>query len=142
MKELKIVLAFFTIFSIVVLSSMATAQDGAKIIVNANSPVSTLSRTDLVQIFKGSKTSWDDGSKIVLVVQGQDVKGFFDLIDMSKRKYDKHWITVALSGKATPPKRVSGDAAAVSYVAGTPNSIGYVSSGAGLTNVKVVRIVE
>ena len=142
MKKLKIGLAFFMMFSVVVLSSMATAQDDAKIIVNANSPVSTLTRTDLVRIFKGAKTSWDDGSKIVLVVQEADVRGFFDLIDMSKRKYDKHWITAALSGKATPPKRVSGDAAAVSHVARTANSIGYVGSGAGLTDVKAVRIVE
>jgi hypothetical protein len=61
---------------------------------------------------------------------------------MPKRKYDKHWMTVTLSGKANPPKYVSGDTGAVHYVGRTERSIGYVSSGVGLPEVKVVKIVR
>jgi len=142
MKKVRIFSAFSIVLLIAVLCSTVTAQDNVDIIVNPNNPVSTLTRMELVQIFKGGKVSWGDGSKIVPVVQEAEVKGFFDLMDMSKRKFDKHWITVALSGGTTPPKRVSGDAGVASYVARTKNGIGYVSSGATVSEVKVVKIID
>ena len=142
MKQVKIFSAFSIVLLIAALCSTATAQDNVDIIVNPNNPVSTLTRMELVKIFKGAKVSWDDGSKIIPVVQEAEVKGFFDLMDMSRRKFDKHWITVALSGGTTPPKRIAGDAGVASYVARTKNSISYVSNGARVSDVKVLKIID
>ena len=142
MKRLKTISAILIIFLIAGLSSTATAQEDVKIIVNASNPVSSITRTDLIQIFKGTKTSWADGSKITLVVQEKELQGFYDLIDTPKRKYDKHWITATLSGKANPPKYVSGDTASVQYVRTVENSIGFVSSGVSLPEVKVIKVVR
>jgi hypothetical protein len=141
MKRLNIVLAFLLVIGFALAPSMAKAQD-AYVIVNSDNPISVMTRADLIKIFKGAKTSWGDGSKIVPVVQKEKVKGFFDLLDMSKKKFDKYWIKLSLSGKATPLKTLSSDAAVVSYVQGDGNSIGYVSSKDNLGGVKVVKIMD
>ena len=142
MKRLKTISAILIIFLMAVLSSTATAQEDVKIIVNASNPVSTMTRTDLIQIFKGTKSSWSDGSKITLVVQEKELPGFYELIDTPKRKFDKHWITVTLSGKANAPKYVSGDASSIQYVRTVQNSIGFVSSGVSLSEVNEVKIIR
>jgi hypothetical protein len=141
MKRLNIVFAFLLVFSIALAPSITNAQD-AYVIVNSDNPVSSLTTSELIKIFKGTKKTWDNGAKIAPVVQKAEVEGFFDMIDMSKKKYDKYWIKLSLSGKAAPLKSFSSDAAVVSYVQGNENGIGYVSSKDNLAGVKTVDIVE
>ena len=141
MKRLNIVFAFLLAIGLALAPSIAKAQE-AYVIVNSGNPLNAMTRADLIKIFKGAKTTWDDGSKIVPVVQKEEVKGFFDKIDMSKKKFDKYWIKLSLSGKASPLKTLSSDAAVVSYVQGDGNSIGYVGSKDNLGAVKVVKIMD
>ena len=142
MKQLKLVMAFFMVLSIALAASPGAAQEGVYIIVNESNPTSSLTAAELAKIFKGSKKSWGDGSKIVPVVQKSEVKGFFDLIGSTKTKYDKYWIKLSLSGKATPLRSLSDDAVVLGYVKENKNSIGYVRTKGDLSGVKVVDIIE
>lgn len=49
-----------------------------------------------------------------------------------------YWSQLMFTGKAQRPRKVSGDAAVKSAVAGTPGAIGYISAGAVDGSVKVV----
>ena len=142
MKQLKLVMTFFMVLSIVLAASPGAAQEGVYIIVNDNNPTSSLTVSELTKIFKGSKKSWNDGSKIDPVVQKREVKGFFDLIGNSKSKYDKYWIKLSLSGKATPLRSLPDDAVVLGYVKENRNSIGYVRTKGDLAGVKVVNIIR
>lgn len=142
MRRSKMILAFFAMLCIALASSPVGAQEDVYIIVNANNPTTQLTRVELIKIFKGAKKTWNGGSNIVPVVQKSEVKGFFDLMDTTKTKFDKYWIKLCLSGKGTPLNSLSSDSGVVLYVRGDRNSIGYVTSKDDLQGVKVVNIIR
>jgi ABC-type phosphate transport system substrate-binding protein len=49
-----------------------------------------------------------------------------------------YWSQLTFTGKAQPPRQVSGDAAVKAAVADNPSAIGYISDGAVDGSVKVV----
>ena len=141
MRYLKIISIIIIFISIVLVSLPAFSQEEVHIIVNSVSSIKTLPQADLTKIFKSSKTTWDDGTKIMLACQKKEVAAFYNLIGITKKDFDKHWIKLSLSGKAAPLKNLADDAAVISFVKLNSNSIGYVTGSANLADVKNVEII-
>ena len=140
MKYLKTVSVIFIFISIAFVSFPAFSQEGVHIIVNSANSINTMSQADLTKIFKSSKTTWNDGTKIMLAGQKQEVAAFYGLVDTPKKDFDKHWIKLSLSGKAAPLKNLADDNAVVSFVKLNSGNIGYVTGSANLAGVKTIEI--
>ena len=130
----------YLIAFILLLSGKTFAYD---IIANQNVKETTLTKNDVVQIFKGNKLTWSDGGTIKVSIIGKNtsLSGFLtEHLQMPYRAYTSYWKKVVFSGKAALPKKFASDADIVDYVANTPGSIGFVSSSEGLKAAKVISV--
>lgn len=113
------------------------------IIANENVPASSLAGDDIKQIFLGRKTTWDNGAKIVFVVQdGTDASNSFlkTYIMKNAYQYDIYWRKQVFTGRGKPPRSFSSDQDLVQFVSQTPNSIGYVSTGTDIDRAKTITV--
>lgn len=113
------------------------------IITNENVPAPTLSTKDVQQIFLGKKTTWDNGNKIVFVVQDSTETSTAFLknyVQKSASQYDNYWKQQVFTGKGKAPQSFSSDQELIQFVSQTPGAIGYVSSGADTGNTKTITV--
>jgi ABC-type phosphate transport system substrate-binding protein len=113
------------------------------IVANENVPAASLAAKDVKQIFLGNKTSWDNGDKIVFVVQDRtDAADVFlkAYVKKSASQYDNYWKKQVFTGKGKAPQSFSSDQELVKFVSETPGAIGYVSSGATTENTKTISV--
>ncbi len=116
------------------LRTTTIALDGLAIVVYASNPVENLTLSQLRDIFCGRILDWREvGGRVgdILVVSREDSsdsRRAFETMVMGKRR-------VALTAVVMPSSQ-----AVVEYVAGHPNSIGYVSMGYLSSEVKALQI--
>lgn len=127
--------------SSLLLIGMEAADAGVVVIVSADSPVESLSKDDVSDIFLAKKSSFPGGDTAVPVDQTEnsaDRDSFHELVTgMSGRQLKSYWSRLVFSGKGEPPEEVE-NAEIVSLIAGNPNRIGYVDSSRVTDSVKVV----
>lgn len=127
-----------TMIALLALAGSAFGADSA--ILNPASPVSAISADQAKDIFLGRKTSWDDGSKIVVVVteSGPGNDALMKLLGKSPSQFATGWKKLVFTGKGVMPESVKDDAAAIAFVAKTPGAIGFVAAaGDGVKAVPV-----
>ena len=133
------------IFSITTMFSLQSFADVAVIVNPANS-VKTLSVNETKAIFLGKTSKFPDGSKAVVIDQTDSSttrSAFSDtVLGKTESQLKAYWSKRIFSGKGTPPKTVSDDAAVKKFVASTPGAIGYVDSGNVDSSVTVVSPLE
>ncbi|CAM4278113.1 MULTISPECIES: phosphate ABC transporter substrate-binding protein [Pseudoalteromonas] len=104
---------------------------------------STLDENEIKQIFIGKSKSFSDGSKALPITQadGSTVTDEFNekVLNKSSSQLKAYWSKLVFTGKGTPPKEAADDAEVLKLVASNPNLIGFVSSGAADSSVKVVK---
>jgi len=140
------------ILLLLVVLGVATASIGAedsgayKVIVNPANPTTQLSRLKLGEMFLRKAGRWPDGIPVApMEPSGKSpVRARF-----SQETYGKpviaisaYWQQMIFSGKGVPPPERSNDADIVAFVRETTGAIGYVGSGADLSGVKVLAIVD
>ncbi|MCP4655975.1 MAG: hypothetical protein GY856_11215 [bacterium] len=114
-------------------SSALPAQEAPsfKIVVNASSPVSSMSRAVIAKVFLKKITAWDDRRSVLPVDQGADSavrRGFTEAIHgKSVANIKGYWRKMIFSGDAAPPPEMSSDNEVLSYVGSNADAIGYVS---------------
>jgi ABC-type phosphate transport system substrate-binding protein len=136
----KIILSTLFLF----VASVALQAQNFKVIVNEANATTSLSKKDVSEIFLKTKTSWDDGSKIVPVDQtarsatraefSQEIHG------RSVGAIRSHWQQAAFSGAGTAPAERPSDAEVIAFVKNNPGAVGYISADADVSGVKVVAI--
>lgn len=134
-----IVLALLAILS----SPVFTMAEDVLIIANENVTVSSLGRDDIKHIFLGQKTSWNDGSKIIFVVQDRTKAGDAFLkkyLNKTASQYEVYWKKQVFSGKGKMPYSFSSNQELVEFVSRTPGAISYVSSGTTTGNTKIITV--
>jgi len=132
----------FILFVALLSPALSMAAD-VVIVANKNVPSSSLSGDDVKQIFLGNKTTWDNGAKIVFVVQERTDAGdafLKEYVKKSASQYDNYWKKMVFTGKGKAPESFSSDNAIVEYVAQTPGAVGYVSSGAYTGSAKTIAV--
>jgi ABC-type phosphate transport system substrate-binding protein len=137
----KAIIAF--ILFVAMLSPALSLADGVVIVANKDVPASSLAADNVKEIFLGKKTTWDNGDKIVFVVQDRtDACDAFlkAYVKKSASQYDNYWKKQVFTGKGKAPQSFSSDKELVDYVSNTPGAVGYVSSGADTGNTKTISV--
>lgn len=136
--QISFIICFICFFSLIASETKAEVA----IVVNSSNSTTSLSKANLIKIFKGSKTEWDNGEKIVPAIIKGNVEEFYSLINMSKSKFNKYWIKLSLSGKASPLTQLESDDDMLKYIKTNENSIGFVTNKENAGDLKVIIITE
>jgi ABC-type phosphate transport system substrate-binding protein len=139
--KLKPIIAFLLLAAL--LSPALSMASDAVVIANGDVTASSLGADDIKKIFLGKKTTWDNGNKIVLVVQDRTATGDAFLkayVKKTASQYDNYWKKQVFTGKGKAPQSFSSDKEIADYVAQTPGAIGYVSAGFGTGNAKTISV--
>jgi ABC-type phosphate transport system substrate-binding protein len=126
-------------------ASILTVGAGAQVIVIANTSVKAagVSKDDLKDVFTGNTTTLKDGSKVVpvLLKDGPANEEFLKAyVGKGDTAYRAGWRSLVFSGQASMPKSLDDDASAVTFVAHTPGTIGYIDKASPHEGVKVLEI--
>ncbi|MEW9798049.1 hypothetical protein [Alteromonas sp. CYL-A6] len=123
--------------------SVAQTDDNIVVIVNPTVSATTLSQTDIRQIFTGHRQFWDDGSKIEVFVleNSRDIHKAFcrERMKMFPYQLERLWNQVTYSGQGEPPVRLSTQQELINAVQHTPGAIGYAEEGA-LSDANVIKV--
>ncbi len=115
-----------------------------KVIVNTANPVSSLTKADASKLFLKKSSKWDHGAEVqpVELPGSSSIRGSFtqEIHNKKPAAISAYWQKLIFAGRATPPPEKGSDAEVVAYVQANPGAIGYVSSGASVSGVKVVEI--
>ena len=135
--------ATLTAIAFVLGVATVAAQDGFRIVVNPQNPVSSLSKTEVSKLFL-ERATWDHGSAVMPVDQlptsairegfSRDVLGVPvpAAIDRSRG--------AAKAAGANPPPSMASDRDVLAFVRLKAGAIGYVSLAADVSGVKVVEV--
>ena len=128
--------------TLVFLSSAGEAQDAYRVIVNPANRIASLSTAQLSKFFL-ENTAWDDGQPVLPVDLTPDaqLREVFskDVHRMTSAAVTERWRPIAAAG-GRAPLVVATDADVIQYVRLKLGAIGYVSSTADVSAVKVVPI--
>jgi ABC-type phosphate transport system substrate-binding protein len=131
------------ILIIVLLTPLSSFGSEVVFVANRDVPVTSLDSEDIKDIFMGRKISWENGDKIVFVIQERtDVSDSFLKTYVRKNAYDYDifWKKQVFTGKGQAPRSFLSERDLVQFVAQTPGAIGYVSSGTDTGNVKTIPV--
>jgi len=110
------------------------AYDGIAVIVNANGPVSTLTKRQVEQIFAGDITDWSavggSAGKISIYTRNTSSGTYQDFKDLAMKKRDY----------AGSSQKMAGNEQIASEVAKNPNGIGYV--GLAYTDTPGIKVIS
>ena len=135
------------VVALLVLAVSAAAQDGSyRVIVNPSNPAGSLRSAHVSDLFLGKKQRWDHGELAGPVDQsaGSSVRANFSksVHHKSVGAVKSYWQQRIFSGRGVPPIELHSDAEVVAHVQRNSGAIGYVSSSASLSRVKVVEILK
>lgn len=139
---LKIRVMVKTLVAVMLIPALSMAGD-VVFIGNPSVPTTVLNKYDVKNIFLGAKTTWDDGSEIIFVVQkDSDCHTLFlkKYIRKTTAQFSEYWKKRIFTGKGLAPQSKANDEDIIKFVRETNGAIGYVSSDAGLENVKIIRV--
>lgn len=126
-----------------IMTAAASAQDGFRVVVNPQNPVSSLSKVQVAKFFLEPAT-WDDGAVVTpvdLLATSPIRDGFSrDVLGMPVPAAVDRLREVAKAAGTTPPPAMATDREVLAYVRLKPGAIGYVSFGADVSGVKVVAV--
>ena len=115
-----------------------------KVIVNANNPVTSISKSELAAMFLKKADSWATGALVVPVDQTEraPVRQSFsrDVIGKPPAAVKSYWNQLVFSGRSVPPPEKLSDAEVILFVKTTPSAVGYVSAAAQTKGVKVLMV--
>lgn len=124
---------------------MGSAQAGIVIIGHpANS--NTISVEELQRLYTGKTSSFANGDSVVPLnlSDANPLRAGFDenALGRSSSQIKAYWSKLVFTGKGTPPKEVDSEAEMIKLVSSNPNILGYVSSSADVSGVKVLLNID
>ena len=124
------------------LASVA-AHAGVVVVMSAKSNVDKLSKAQVAQIYLAKTDGLPNGqvARPIDQAEGAAVRNEFysRVADKDAAQMKAYWAQLTFTGRAQPPRKLSGDAAVRDAVAANPAAIGYISDGAVDGSVKVVN---
>jgi ABC-type phosphate transport system substrate-binding protein len=140
MVKSKYIISLILTFTFVGLS----AQDNFKVIVNSSNSISSISKTELANIFlkKVTKFSSGKGAQPVDQYENNQVRDIFSntILKKNTAAVKSYWQQQLFSGAGVPPEEKKSDNEVIEFVKNNDGAIGYVSSGANISGVKVLSV--
>jgi ABC-type phosphate transport system substrate-binding protein len=123
--------------------ALAASSAGADIVavVSARSPITTLTRLQVVDIFLGKRTRFPDGSSGVPIdqIEGAAREEFYArFADMSPAQLKAFWSRIIFTGRGQPPLAAASGREAKQLLLANPYAIGYVDQSMVDSSLRVV----
>jgi ABC-type phosphate transport system substrate-binding protein len=113
-------------------------------VVSSRSAITTLSKSQIVDIFLGRRTRFPDGTVAVPIDQteGSAVRDQFysSIADMSAAQLKAFWSKIIFTGRGQPPLAVPTSLEAKKALAANPSAISYIDSSQVDDGVRVVLL--
>lgn len=114
------------------------------VVVSAQSPVSQLSKPQVVNIFLGRSSYFSGDNRATPVDQreGNGVRNEFysEFVGWTPAHLKAHWSKIVFTGRGQPPTQVANDEEVKRLLAGNPGAIGYIDKKSIDASVKVVEL--
>lgn len=128
---------------VLALAAMPTMADVVAV-VSSKSAVTTLSRTQITDIFLGKTAHFPDGSLAVPIDQteGEAVRDEFysNFTGKSVAQIKAYWSKIIFTGRGQPPKAAANSLAVKKLIDGNPAAIGYIDAKLLDDTVRVVTV--
>jgi|CXWL01.1.fsa_nt_gi ABC-type phosphate transport system substrate-binding protein len=116
-----------------------------KLVVHRSNPLSSITATEVSQLFLKKKTTWPGGERAAPVDQPENspIRQSFSRKVLKKdvAAVRGYWNSQIFSGRAVPASEAPSDALVLEFVEATPGAIGYVSRAAPVgRGVKEIQI--
>jgi hypothetical protein len=113
-------------------------------VVSSKSPITTLSKNQLLDVFFGKRTSFPDGSPAVPIdqIEGSAARDEFysRIAGMSPAQVKAFWAKIIFTGRGQPPRTVATSLEAKKLLIANPNSISYIDQNQVDSGVRVVLV--
>ncbi|SBT18568.1 hypothetical protein MGA5115_02715 [Marinomonas gallaica] len=121
--------AIFLLAVTLLIAPLAVADDNrVKVIANSNTNLSSLSSSEVRQIYMGGTLS-RRFQAVTLPVEHPLRKTFnVSVIGLTENRIQSYWAQLLFTGRSTPPRELSSIADAINFVIKEPAAIAYVSS--------------
>ena len=112
------------------------------LVVNGASALSGLSADQMKDYFLGKKTTWEDGTKVVVVVikDGSSSEALLSKLGKNSQQFMTGWKKLVFTGKGSMPEQVESDDALIAMIAKTPGAIGLVDKAKIKDGVKAIAL--
>lgn len=112
------------------------------VVVSAKNPVTTLSRSQVADIFLGKMIHFPNGREVVPVDQVENSaereEFYLKFANKSPAQIKAFWSKIIFTGRGQPPPEVSNDIEVMKFIAKHPDAIGYIENKWVDDRVKVV----
>jgi ABC-type phosphate transport system substrate-binding protein len=116
------------------------------VVVNVANPTTSLGKTELARVFLKQTGKWEHGENVIPVDQDKrsPTRQAFTtaVLGRSVTAVLAYWNQKIFSGAEVPPIQGTSDEQVLEFVRANAGAVGYVSSSAGLRDVKVLRVVD
>ena len=129
-----------TFFSPFGLQKNAHARDLILVVHNSN-PLESISKSDLIRIYLGKKTFFQEGVRITPLDFGPKKMIFYE--EVLKRPFNlikRYWTKAIFSGQGSPPMEFNNENDVVNYLQDKPGGIAYLPSDTKNENLKILKI--
>jgi ABC-type phosphate transport system substrate-binding protein len=115
------------------------------VVVNASNPATSITKSELNNIFLKRVARWPDGRDAapVNLNRTSPARNEFSRAVHGKpvSAVEAYWQSQIFAGKETPPVERPSDADVIAYVRATPGAVGYVDAGTSLgESIKVISV--
>jgi hypothetical protein len=111
-------------------------------VVSSQSPIATLSKNQVIDIFLGRRTRFPDGSTAIPIDQAEGsaarVEFYTRFADMSPAQVKAFWSKIIFTGRGQPPKTVASSLEAKKLLIADSSTIGYIDRSLVDSSVRVV----
>lgn len=122
--------------------SVGSAAADVVVVVSAQSPLTALTREQVVDIFLGKTSRFPDGSRAVPIdrLEGSAQRDEFYLkfAVRSPAQVKAHWSKIIFTGRGQPPQEIASASELKKAIAENPNAIGYMEQKLVDASVKVL----
>ncbi len=133
-----------TLIGLVLGLTAGVAMADVVVVVPAGSPVTTLSKNQIADIFLGKTNRFPDGTRAVPVDQteGSAARDAFYLkfTGKSPAQVKVYWSKLIFTGRGQPPHEVSNGVEVKKHLSENPNSIGYIEQNRVDGGVRVLLV--
>jgi ABC-type phosphate transport system substrate-binding protein len=130
----------FAALAIVLASNTARADVVA--VASVKSPITALSKSEVVDIFLGKTTRFPNGTQAVPIDQGEGVSArdsFYAVFaGKSPAQVKAYWAKIIFTGRGQPPRSAPGDSQVRALLVANPQAIGYMERSAVDGTLKVL----
>lgn len=124
---------------------MGSVQAGI-VIISHPANTNSITAEELQRLYTGKSSSFANGDSVLPLnlSDGNALRASFDekALGRSSSQIKAYWSKLVFTGKGTPPKEVENEAEMLKLVSSNPNILGYVSSGADTSGVKVLLNID